>query len=163
MSVKETGCDSEEEVDDLYVMILQAAKGILDPEVMTVPVVEMELEASDWDNMNLVAVTDIQDFYKRWYTIYIDPAFYSLKTEYQISTLIHELAHVQCASHLLTQLETGQITADQFNDQLNDVIEAKGHNQTWKDIARAIAKKFGTDPDLPCIKYIDFEDDQFWM
>ena len=70
MSVKETGCDSEEEVDDLYVMILQAAKGILDPEVMTVPVVEMELEASDWDNMNLVAVTDIQDFYKRWYNFF---------------------------------------------------------------------------------------------
>lgn len=163
VDVKKDGCDNEEEVVQLFNMILKAAKDILDPETLTVPIAEMYLQEKDWGGMNLVAVTDISDFYKRWYAIYFDPAFYSLKTEYQISTLIHELAHVQNASRLLTDLETAVIDADEFNYRLDEVINANGHDRHWEKIARDIAKKFGSDPNLPCIKYIDFEDDQFWL
>ena len=163
VDLKKDGCDSEEEVVQLFNMIVQSAKDILSPEVWLTPISEAELEASDWDGMNLVAVTDIPDFCKKCYAIYFDPAFYSLKTEYQISTLIHELAHVQNAWQLLNELETGRITAGEFIKRLNELMAAKGHDKYWESIAKEIAKKFGTNPNLPCIKYIDFEDDQFWL
>lgn len=163
VDLKKDGCDSEKEVVQLFYMIVQSAKDILGPEVRMTPIGEAELETKDWEGMNLVAVTDIVNFYKKWYSIYFDPAFYSLKTEYQISTLIHELAHVQNAWQLLNDLETGQITADEFDERLDEVMIEKGHDKYWEEIAKNIAKKFGTDPNLPCIKYIDFTDDQFWL
>ena len=65
VDLKKDGCDSEEEVVQLFNMIVQSAKDILSPEVWLTPISEAELEASDWDGMNLVAVTDIPDFSPR--------------------------------------------------------------------------------------------------